>query len=149
MIAPVGADTTSVVEIKKFNGKISILNGYIQGGVSVTPENPALNILLWNIHFYHVMNPSWFVNSKSNFKGAFLGLSTQCFQSGNPECGQILSKEDKLIGVTNEQSFVLDMVAQDRAAIPIKYTGRAPNASTIFISRVSVGNMATAFRFSK
>ncbi|MBC7826428.1 MAG: hypothetical protein H7122_01680 [Chitinophagaceae bacterium] len=149
MIAPVGADSSSVVSISKFNGRISIMNAYIQGGISVAPENPGLNMLLWNIHFYHAMNPTRFLTRQSNFKGAFLGLSTQCFQSGDPNCGQILSKEDKLIKVTDEKSFLLEMVAQDRAAIPIRYPGEASKASTILLSRVSIGNSNTAVKFSK
>lgn len=149
MIAPVGADSSSVIAINKFDGRISIMNAYIQGGISVMPENPGLNLLLWNIHFYHAMNPTRFINKQSNYKGAFLGFSTQCFQSGNPDCGQILSKVDKLVKVSNEQNFLLDMVAQDRAAIPIRYKGKSAKASTILISRVSVGNVNTAVRFSK
>ena len=149
MIAPIGADSTSVISINKFDGKISILNAYVQGGVSVTPDNPGLNLLLWNIHFYHAMNPTRFIANRSNFKGAFLGLSTQCFQSGVADCGQILSKEDKVLKVTNENAFLLDMVAQDRAAIPIRYKGKSAGKSTILLSRVSIGNSNTAVKFSK
>jgi hypothetical protein len=149
MIAPVGADTTTVIAINKFDGRVSIMNAYIQGGISVIPDNPNLSLLLWNIHFYHAMNPTRFINNRSTFQGAFLGLSTQCFQTDNPECGKILSKEDKLVRVTNEEKFLLDMVAQDRAAIPIRYKGKAPKTSTILLSRVSVGNVNTAVKFSK
>lgn len=149
MIAPVGADNSDVIAINKFNGRISIMNAYIQGGVSVIPDNPGLNLLLWNIHFYHVMDPTRFINKQSKFRGAFLGFTTQCFQSGNSECGQILSKEDKLVKVTNEESFLLEMVAQNRAAIPIRYKGKSANASAVFLSRVSVGNVKTAIIFSK
>ena len=149
MIAPIESDTSSIIAVNKFNGKISIMNGYIQGGVSVAPDNPGLSLLLWNLHFYHVMNPTRFVTERSNFKGAFLGFSTQCFQAGDPNCGQILSQEDKLVKISNEQNFVLDMVAQDRAAIPIRYRSASAGKSSIFLSRVSVGNLNTAVRFVK
>lgn len=149
MIAPAGADSNTTVSIKKFNGRISLMNAYIQGGISVMPDNPQLNLLLWNIHFYHDMNPTRFINRQSNYKGAFLGLSVQCFQSGNPDCGQIISKADQLVKVTDEQSFLVDMVAQDRAAIPIRYPGKKTKSSTILLSRVSIGNSNTAVKFSK
>ncbi|MGZ5134940.1 MAG: glycosyl hydrolase family 28-related protein [Flavitalea sp.] len=149
MIAPVNVDSNTTVSINNFNGRISIMNAYIQGAVHVMPNNPALKILLWNIHFYHAMNPTRFISGQSNFRGAFLGLSTQCFQTGDPNCGQIISKEDRLVKVPDEKSFLLEMLAQDRSAMPRRYPGKTPKASTIFLSRVSVGNSKTAVKFTK
>jgi hypothetical protein len=149
MIAPLGADAKPTVSINKFAGRVSLLNAYIQGAITVTSDNPALSLLLWNIHFYHKMDPTEFISAKSNFRGAFLGLTAQCFQTGDATCGPIVSKEDRLVKVTNEKDFLLDMLGQDRAAIPIRYIGKSANKSTIFLSRVSVGDVNTAVKFSK
>jgi hypothetical protein len=147
MIAPITADSSNVIEVKKFSGKISIMNAYIQGGVAITPDNPSLSLLLWNIHFYHAMNPTRFVTRQSNFRGAFLGLSTQCFEAGNANCGQIMSKEDQLLKVADEQDFLLQMLAQNRASMPRQYRSKAGKASSILLSRVSIGNSNTAVKF--
>ena len=149
MIAPVGADSNTTIAINQFNGKISIMNAYIQGGISVRPDNPSLNLLLWNIHFYHKMNPTQFITRQSNYKGAFLGLSTQCFNNANPACANINSIEDRAVKITDDDSFVLDMITQDREAIPRKYSGRSDKGSSVLVSRVSVGNTRTAIRFTK
>jgi len=149
MIAPGGVDSNTSISINKFNGKISLMNAYIQGGVAIIPDNPKLDVLLWNIHFYHAMNPTKFITRQSNFRGAFVGLSTQCFQPGDPNCGQILSKDDKFVKVSDEENFLLEMLAQDRAAIPIRYPGKSEKTSTILLSRVSIGNSNTAVKFSK
>ena len=148
MIAPVGADSNITVSINKFNGRISLLNSYIQGGLSVMSDNPTLSILLWNIHFYHKMNPTQFISRKSNFKGAFLGLSAQCFKAGDPNCDKIISLEDRVANVPDENGFIQEMLSQDRTALPRRYTGKINNASTIFLSRVSIGNSSTAIRFT-
>ncbi|HKH60482.1 MAG TPA: hypothetical protein VKA49_06605, partial [Flavitalea sp.] len=118
-------------------------------GISVAPQNPALSLFLWNIHFYHAMNPTKFITKASNFKGAFLGLSTQCFQPADPTCGQIISKEDRLLKVADEQSFLLEMLAQDRAAMPRRYIAKTPGTSTISLSRVSIGNSNVGLKFVK
>ncbi len=62
MIAPANNDSLPTIRVGKFKGDISLLNMYVQGGLSVEPANPGLNLLVWNIHFYHKMNvtgPSW------------------------------------------------------------------------------------------
>jgi hypothetical protein len=149
MIAPDGADSNTTVAVNHFSGNISLMNMYLQGGVSVEPLNPNLNLLFWNIHFYHTLDPLKFITVNASYKAAFIGLTTQCFIQGNSKCADINTIEDVFKGGNNPQAFLTAMQADDRAAMPRLYTSNATVASNIFISRVSAGDCITAIRFSK
>jgi hypothetical protein len=148
MLAPQNVDSGVSVAIGSFKGQISLLNAYLQGSVSVAPNNPDLNMLLWNIHSYHKMDPLQFTKQKVTYKGAFAGLSSQCF-TGKPECQNIYSIEDKFLNISNRNQFISDMVAQDREAMPQKYTRMAGKASNVFMTRVTIGQCNTGIRFIK
>ena len=149
MVAPNGADSNATVAINKFAGNISLLNMYIQGGVQVEKNNPQLNVLLWNIHFYHALNPLKFITNDASFRGAFMGLTTQCFTPGDKNCENIFTVEDTTKGTVKINDFFPEMLADDRAAMPRKYTAAAKGASSVYISRVSAGDCNTAISFIK
>lgn len=150
MIAPVGADSGTTVAINRFSGNISLSNMYLQGGISVAPSNPGLNLFLWNIHFYHALNPLKFLTADASYKAAFMGLTTQCFTPGDAKCKDILTIEDVTKGGIDLSAFYVKMQADNRAAMPRIYGApTAGNSSSIFVSRVSAGDCITAIRFSK
>jgi len=57
--------------------------------------------------------------------------------------------QDAFKGNVKTADFFPEMLADDRSAIPRKYTGGKKGASSIFISRVSVGDCNTAISFIK
>ncbi|RYG04533.1 MAG: hypothetical protein EOO02_05915 [Chitinophagaceae bacterium] len=146
MVAPVGADSATTIDIQKFEGRVSIMNAYVQGGLNVQTDNPDLNLLVWNTHFYHKMAPLQFLDRGVKFKGAFMGLSAQCFD-GSKNCADILSINDKYPNVKDKDAFVQEMMVSDRAALPRKYQG-AFGKTSVLLSRISVGGCETAIRFS-
>jgi Pectate lyase superfamily protein len=149
MIAPNNVDSNTTIAIGKFSGNLSLLNMYLQGGIMVAPENSDLNILLWNIHFYHVMSPLKFLNESTNFKTAALGISTQCFDPKVPRCNEIVDVADRLQLVDDKQKFETALVEDDRKAMPRKYLPRSPSSSYLQISRVAIGNFQTGLSFKK
>jgi len=149
MIAPDGSDSNTTVSINHFSGNISLMNMYLQGGVSVDPLNPGLNLLFWNIHFYHTLDPLKFITPNTSYKAAFMGLSTQCFVQGNDKCKDVSTLEDVFRGGVSLPVYLPAMLADDRAALPRTYSSASSGASSIFISRVSAGDCITAIRFSK
>ncbi len=150
MIAPVGADSATTVAVNSFSGNISLTNMYLQGGISVAPANPGLNLFLWNIHFYHALNPLKFITANASYKAAFMGLTTQCFTPGDAKCNDIFTVEDVTKGAIDLPAFYVKMQADNRAAMPRIYRARkAENSSSIFVSRVSAGDCISAIRFSK
>lgn len=148
MLAPQNADSGVSVAVGSFKGQISFLNAYIQGSVSVSPNNPDLKMLMWNIHSYYKMDPLQFTKQKGTYKGAFAGFTSQCF-TGKPECQNIYSSEDNFLNVPNRNQFISDMVRQDREAMPQKYTRLPGKASNVFMTRVTIGQLNTGIRFIK
>ncbi|MEO5684472.1 MAG: glycosyl hydrolase family 28-related protein [Chitinophagaceae bacterium] len=149
MIAPNHADSNTTIAIGKFNGKVSLLNMYIQGGIEVNPDNPGLSLLLMNANFYHAMNPLKFVSKKSAFKGVFTGLTTLCFIKDDKKCDQVQQLSDRNNLVQETEPFILSLLADDRFSLPQKYQVKNAAASNILISRVSIGDMNNAIRFSR
>ncbi len=148
MIAPVGADSTPTMRINDFEGKISLLNMYIQGALDIKNENKKLSFFAWNIHFYHKMLPLAFLRSP-NYKGVFNGITTQCFNASNPACGKIVSVPDEEFNINNEEEFMLDMINEDRTSKAVFFRTIKKESSAIFISRVSFGNCIKGLVFSK
>jgi Pectate lyase superfamily protein len=127
MIAPNGSDTAATIRIGKFNGHLSLMDMYVQGGLWVEKDNPALTLLAWNIHFYHKMDPLDFLRDGANYKGAFLGLNAQCFNTNDPACKLIISIDDRLVNVQDSR--------------PVIFKTLPAGVSNIRISRVSLGTM--------
>jgi hypothetical protein len=148
MIAPIGADSLPTIQIGKFDGNISLMNMYVQGALWAQPDNPLLNLLVWNIHFYHKMNVLDFLRSSATYKGAFAGLNAQCFRPNDPACKDIISITDQFRNIANQDSFLDAMTAQDRTNPPRIFTSLPAGASNILISRVTLGTANRGIVFS-
>jgi hypothetical protein len=148
MIAPGKADSMPTIRIGRFSGHVSLMNMYVQGGLTVEKDNPGLNLLVWNIHFYHKMDPLSFLDATASYRAAFLGLSVQCFRKGDPVCGGIYCVSDRLQHVTDTARFLDSETAPDRGSEPRLLRELAPGASNIYISRVNLLNMHKAIVFS-
>jgi hypothetical protein len=149
MVAPTAADSNTTISINRFSGKISLLNIYVQGGLQVEKNNPGLSLLLWNIHFYHTLDPLKSITPQVNYKAAFMGLTTQCFTAGDKKCDNIFTVPDVFKGGVKTDTFLPEMLSDDRAALPVKYTAGLAGASSIFISRISAGDCNTTISFAK
>jgi Pectate lyase superfamily protein len=149
MIAPAAADSATTVSINRFSGKISLLNMYLEGGVNVEKNNPELSLLLWNIHFYFTLDPLKFITPDANYRAAFMGLTTQCFFPGDKKCDNIFTVQNTFKGNVKTENFLPEMLADDRSAMPRKYTPAPSGASSIFVSRVSAGDCKTTISFIK
>jgi len=145
MVAPNRVDSGTTIDIQQFSGKISLMNMYLQGAVAVNSNNPSLRLLMWNIHSNFTLNPFKFFQPASNFKVACMGFTAQCFVANDKKCETVINLDDQFKGVSNNQAFILDMIGDDRAAMPRRYVRK--NATNIYISRVSIGDCATAIRF--
>lgn len=147
MIAPLGADSTPSLIVNNFEGKITLANMYIQGGIKVNEPGDKLSILGWNLHFYHKMQPVVFAGG-SKAKGLFRGLTTQCFDAKNPDCNKIATVNDSRMNLANEDDFMVDMFAKDRECKPavIKSSSKS---SLITVSRVAIGNSNKGIVFTR
>lgn len=141
MLAPAHGDSLPTIRIGAFSGNISLMNMYVQGALAVKAENPALNLLVWNIHFYFKMNVLGFLDGGANYKGAFLGLSAQCFRTNDPACKNIISIADRLTNVGDTLSFLDSQTARTREGEPQLLRTLSPGVSNIYISRVSLLGM--------
>ncbi len=138
MVAPANGDSLPTIRIGKFSGNISLMNMYVQGGLGVEPVNPGLNLLVWNIHFYHKMNVLGFLDKGADYRAAFLGLNAQCFRASDPACKDIISIADRLQNVRDTLGFLDTQTAQSRESEPLLPQTLAPGVSNIIISRVSL-----------
>jgi hypothetical protein len=148
MISPSKADSMPTIHIGKFNGNIILMNMYLMGAILPQPDNPALNLLAWNIHFYSKMNPVDFLKDGGSYKGAFLGFNAQCFKADDPACKTILSINDQLHNVPDVNPFLDTMTARDRESRPILFRNLPAGVSNIYISRVSLGAMSNGIVFN-
>ncbi len=149
MVASNKADSTPTLVIHRFAGKISLLNMYFQGGISVQENNPQLSLLLWNIHFYFALDPLKFLTAQTNYRVAAAGLNTQCFIPGDKKCDYIFTVNDTSRGNVKMDDYFPEMLADDRKAMPRKFLAAPSGASSILVSRVSAGDCNTSIRFTK
>jgi len=138
MIAPNRADSSPVIRIGRFDGHISLMNMYVQGALALQADNPHLNVLVWNINFYHKKDVLDFLRKDASFRGAFLGLTTQCFNVNDPACKRIATVGDQLVNVQDANAFLNQETAADQQSAPISFRELAPGISNIRISRVSI-----------
>jgi len=148
MIAPNGVDSLPTIKINEFNGKISIMNMYVQGSVAVNSGNAALNLLLWNIHFYHKMNPYEYIKGGKNTQYALLGSNAQCF-SNTQACKDVLSIPDKVQQVTDTLKFIDNMTSLGRSVKPVLFRELPQGVSNIYVSRVTFGAAQKGITFTK
>ncbi|HEY6902557.1 MAG TPA: glycosyl hydrolase family 28-related protein, partial [Puia sp.] len=149
MVAPNQADSGTAIRIGKFNGHISLMNMYVQGALLPEANNPGLNLLVWNINFYHKMNAvDYFLKSGPSYKGAFLGCNAQCFNTADPNCKRVATVPDRLQNVTDVNTFLDQETAPTRETSPQSYKNLNPGVSNIRISRVSIlGNRSRGIAF--
>lgn len=138
MIAPNRADSTATVRIGRFKGHISLMNMYLQGALVPQGNNPDLNLLAWNIHFYFKMDPLDFLRNGGSYKGAFLGLNAQCFIPNSPACKDIISIPDRQQNIQDINPFLDKETAFDRESRPVLYKNLPAGSSNIYLSRVSL-----------
>jgi hypothetical protein len=148
MVAPDNSDSLPTIRIGKFDGQIVLMDMYVQGGLSVRPDDPALNLLAWNLHFYHRMDVLGALGPAPSYRAAFLGLNAQCFRANDPSCKNIISIADKLIGVPEANAYLDAMTAFDRDSAPVLAGPLPAGVSNIRISRVSLGTMKKGIIFA-
>lgn len=148
MLAPVNADSSASVFVKNFAGKISLTNMYIQGAVQFEGSNEKLSILLWNIHFYHTLEPIKSITKSIPFEKVFIGLTTQCFTTQDKKCADINTVEDVFTRESRLPSFFKGMLSDNRNALPRIYKKAKVNSSSIFVSRIAIGDCKTALHFT-
>jgi len=150
MIAPRMADSNTTVRVNKFNGKIGLMDMYLQGGLEINPDNPLLKLMVWNIHFYHKRRPLLFLKKVGNFNSFFGGITSQCFETGDPACADILNTSDIEINIGNTAQFIEEFIQDLRITKPLEYTSQPASRSNLYFSRVSVsGAFSAAIVFDK
>ena len=141
MIAPSPADSTAAISIKNFRGKVSLLNMYVQGALDILPLNDQLQIMVWNVHYYHKLNPLAFIRKGSSYQGLFFGISAQCFESNGRRCTELnpFTVAEAGVNIENRKLFVMQMTEGTRTAMPKQQQKSSPGISNIYISRITVG----------
>lgn len=150
MMAPAKVDSLPSIKIGKFNGTISFLNMYIQGGVAFTDQiNNSAKVLFWNILFYHEMNVLGSIPASMKGQVAFAGINAQCFDSKNPLCKDIQTVNDKFVNVSDENKYFDTMTTQDRLAAPSLYKNLNAGVSNIYLGRVTLEGCLVGLKFYK
>ncbi len=146
MVAPVGTDSNTVVmKIGSFAGKIGLIDMYLQGKIEVDANNPALQLLLWNINFYYKKTPLQFLDSKSlSYRGFFGGITSQCFNSKDPGCDNLINTQDVNLNINDAGEYINDFISQFRNAKPIFYTQKRTGITNLYFSRVAISPMFSA-----
>jgi hypothetical protein len=148
MVAPSGADSMPTVKIGKFNGSLTFLNMYIQGGVAFTdPTSANLKTLFWNIHFYHKMNVINDIPRSMKGQVAFAGINSQCFDDKNPLCKDVQSLGDTFINVPDQNKYFDVMTTQSRKSVPSAYQNLNAGVSNIYVGRVTIDGTRVGLKF--
>lgn len=142
MVAPTHEDSSSAVAIGNFSGRVSLMNMYVQGALAAQLDNPNLDLLLWNIHFYHKMDVLDFLRKGGKSKAAFFGLTAQCFRPKDTACKAIISIGDRLLNNRDTLATLERGTAFDRESKPVIMRVLPPGTSNIYISRVSLPAIA-------
>ncbi|HUR09941.1 MAG TPA: glycosyl hydrolase family 28-related protein [Flavitalea sp.] len=141
MVAPTGADSSPVISIKNFAGKVSLLNMYVQGALDINPKNEKLEIMSWNVHFYFKTNPIAFIQQRNSYRGLFFGITAQCFNLPGMQCVTMdpFSVTEKSVNITRKDDFVKSMTMATRKALPRVYGSSREGVSNVYVSRITVG----------
>ena len=121
---------------------------YVIGGLTLEPDNKSLELLLWNIHFYHKMDPMSALRSTGKYCAMFMGLSSQCFDTKSKICAQMLTHSPAQTNIGNTDSFLQKMTLQSRKSLPMEKSSTKANTSNIYISRLAIGYIQTGIYFS-
>jgi hypothetical protein len=142
MIAPHRQDSSTAIAIEKFNGHVSLLNMYVQGAITPRLDNPNLDLLVWNVHLYHKMDPLDFLRKGGKSRAVFAGLTAQCFRPNDPACRFIISIPDRSLNEKDTLAALDRGTAFDRESRPILMKPLPPGVSNIYITRVSLPALA-------
>lgn len=142
MIAPHKADSSSTIAIAGFKGHVSLMNMYIQGAIAPRLDDPDLNLLLWNDHFYFKMDVLDFLRKGGKSRAAFIGLTAQCFRPDDPACKRIISLDDRLLNEKDTIAVLDRESAFDRESRPVLMKTLPPGITNIYITRVSLPDNA-------
>jgi hypothetical protein len=138
MMAPRKGDSSTIIAVNEFSGKISLMDMYLIGSIDIKKTNPGLQLLAWNINFYHKKRPLAFIKGGESYKGLFAGLSTQCFNNKDPECGMLITTNDKAVNVKDQDAFMDDMTKTLRNSRPVEYLQKPGGVSNFYLSRVTI-----------
>jgi hypothetical protein len=142
MVAPHHQDSSSTIVIDGFKGHVSLMNMYVQGAIAPRLDNPDLDLLLWNVHFYHKMDVLDFLRKGGRSRAAFVGLTAQCFRPADPACKQIICIGDRLLNEKDTVAVLDRETAFDRESRPVLLKDLPPGVSNIYITRVSLPDNA-------
>ena len=138
MIAPHKSDSSSTIAINGFKGHLSLMNMYLQGAVAPRLDDPDLDLLLWNVHFYFKMDVLDFLRMGGRSRAAFVGLTAQCFQPNDPACKSIICIADRLLNEKDTVAVLERETAFDRESRPVLMKNLPPGVSNIYITRLSL-----------
>lgn len=142
MISPYFSDAKPSIVIGKFNGKVTLSNIYLYGGIGVEPQNDKLDLLCWNIHFYHNIRPIEAISKNGSYRALMSGISCQCFEEKNNECGKMITFESVEQNIRNKDQFIDDMTALARRPMPTNQKAQ----KLIYLSRVSMGTAMSGIK---
>ncbi len=148
-MAPTKKDSLPIIKIGEFKGKVSLLNMYIQGGIEVSADNPGLQFLLWNANMYYKKAPLGAISGVRKGKIAFVGLSSQCFDSSDPDCKAISPHPDTFVNVDDKNAFLEEMISQTYHAMPARYSHLPSGVSNMYFARISLDGFATGILLQK
>jgi hypothetical protein len=138
MIAPRKLDSSTVISIHGFSGKITLTDMYVIGSLDVKTNNPNLQLLVWNTNFYYKKRPLAFLTGNEPYKAFFGGISTQCFNNKDPECAGTIITPDAAVNVASADNFMQDMTGEFQLALPLEYVAKPAGVSNFYLSRVAV-----------
>jgi hypothetical protein len=150
MIAPQKLDSSTIVSIGNFSGKVGLMDMYLIGSIDIKKDNPSLQFLAWNINFYHKKRPLAFIAGNESYKAFFAGISSMCFNSKDNDCSTIMASADKTVNISSPDNFMDDMTKELRASNPIEYIKRPSGVTNFYLSRVAVNaKYKTGIAFTK
>jgi hypothetical protein len=138
IIAPNKSDSSSTIAVNGFKGHLSLMNMYLQGAITPRLDNPDLDLLLWNVHFYYKMDVLDFLRKGGTSRAAFVGLTAQCFQPNAPACKDIICIGDRLLNESDTVAVLERETAFGRESRPVLMKILPPGISNIYITRLSL-----------
>jgi hypothetical protein len=138
MIAPLKLDSSVIISVNDFAGKISLMDMYLIGSIEVKKNNPSLQLLAWNLNFYYKKRPLAFLTGNESYKAFFGGISTMCFNNKDPECASVISSADRAINTDSPDGFMDTMTKELRSSVPVEYVSQPAGITNFYLSRVAV-----------
>ncbi|MEO5891094.1 MAG: glycosyl hydrolase family 28-related protein [Ferruginibacter sp.] len=150
MIGPRKLDSSIIISLGSFSGKVSFLDMYLIGSIDIKKDNPNLQLMAWNLNFYYKKRPLSFLTGGETYKGFFGGITTQCFSGTDPDCAALMTTSDVSVNIKNPDIFMDEMTKSLRAARPISYSVKPAGITNFYLSRVSISERyRTGIAFTK